>query len=159
MQRCPYLAEMKERFWRSNNNGNENKRLTDDEGDDLLKSVAMTTKSKQSTIARLAQPEPDEPDESIPMLTPSATTSPPASMPPPPPQSVTTVVKASGSYIRTFKNHSFVCKCVEKFQTYFSSSPTDHISYVSGIYYYKMFLRCRAYFCTWSQKALHDTLS
>ncbi len=63
MQRCPYLAEMKERFWRSNNNGNE-KKLTDDEGtDDLLKSVAMTTKSKQSTIARLAQPEPDDPDE------------------------------------------------------------------------------------------------
>lgn len=38
--------------------------MTDDEGtDDLLKSVAMTTKSKQSTIARLAQPEPDDPDE------------------------------------------------------------------------------------------------
>lgn len=93
MQRCPYLAEMKERFWRStaNNNGNENKRLTDDEGDELLKSVAMTTKSKQSTIARLAQPEPDEPDETLAMLPP------PSTVPPPPPQSVTTVVKASFS--------------------------------------------------------------
>lgn len=53
MQRCPYLTEMRERFWtRSTNNGND-KKATDDEGtDDLLKSVAMTTKNKQSTIAR-----------------------------------------------------------------------------------------------------------
>ena len=92
MQRCPYLAEMKERFWRSNNNGNENKKLTDDEGDELLKSVAMTTKSKQSTIARLAQPEPDDPDESLPMLPihSNIVTSTPA-----PVHSVPTVVKVS----------------------------------------------------------------
>lgn len=95
MQRCPYLAEMKERFWRSNNNGNE-KKLTEDEGtDELLKSVAMTTKSKQSTIARLAQPEPDDPDENDPMLPPPSAIaiSTPLGAPPPPPQSVPTVVK------------------------------------------------------------------
>jgi hypothetical protein len=74
MQRCPYIAEMKERFWRSN--GNE-KKSTEDEGtDDLLKSAAMTkTKQKQSTIARLAQPEPDDPDETVPMLPPPAAVS------------------------------------------------------------------------------------
>jgi len=97
MQRCPYIAEMKERFWRSSN-GNE-KKSTDDEGtDDLLKSVAMTNKSKKSTIARLAQPEPDDPDETVPMLTPPPTasgvsiaaTSGQSSGPPP---SVSTVVK------------------------------------------------------------------
>ena len=95
MQRCPYLAEMKERFWRSNNNGNENKKVTDDEGDELLKSVAMTTKtSKQSTIARLAQPEPDDPDESLPMLPPQTALQTSAPGGPSHPQSgVSTVVK------------------------------------------------------------------
>ncbi|ODN03695.1 hypothetical protein Ocin01_02973 [Orchesella cincta] len=101
MARCPYLAEMKERFWRSSSNGTDNKKLTEEEGaDELLKSVAMTTKSKQSTIARLAQPEPDD-DEGVPMLPPptitatiTSSTSPTAA-PPPPPQSsaVSTVVK------------------------------------------------------------------
>src|SRR5438105_2432998 len=99
MQRCPYLAEMKERFWRSNNNGNENKKLTE-EGDEFLKS-AMTTKSKQSTIARLAQPEPDDPDESLPMLPISSnvTTSTPNPIPPPQVHSVPTVVKVSHMHI------------------------------------------------------------
>ncbi|OXA45659.1 hypothetical protein Fcan01_19619 [Folsomia candida] len=92
MQRCPYLTEMRERFWtRSTNNGND-KKATDDEGtDDLLKSVAMTTKNKQSTIARLAQPEPDDPDEASPMLPSNPTVSQMSTSPP----SVPLVVKVS----------------------------------------------------------------
>lgn len=103
MQRCPYLAEMKERFWRSNNNGNESKKLTDDESDELLKSVAMSTKTnKQSTIARLAQPEPDDPDETIPMLQPSTAigVSPPAPGTAPSQTGVSTVVKVCPPFLR-----------------------------------------------------------
>jgi len=111
MQRCPYLAEMKDRFWRSTN-GTETKKLTDDEGDSLLKSAAMTSKSKQSTIARLAQPEPDD-DESVPMLpTPSAISS---SSPLVPPQSsvptVSTVVKASSLPKKCFTTPYFLHSC------------------------------------------------
>lgn len=98
MQRCPYLAEMKERFWRSN--GNDSKKVADDEGDELLKSVAMTTKSKQSTIARLAQPEPDDPDETAPMLPPTTTIA--TSTPAPTQQPVQTVVKVSSLLLAFF---------------------------------------------------------
>ncbi|XP_021961240.1 proton channel OtopLc isoform X3 [Folsomia candida] len=111
MQRCPYLTEMRERFWtRSTNNGND-KKATDDEGtDDLLKSVAMTTKNKQSTIARLAQPEPDDPDEASPMLPSNPTVSQMSTSPPSVPLVVKVKPDGSGSH-RTEaadRPHSFI---------------------------------------------------